>query len=223
MRHAQRLCGMDKVLQTVSRPFLQSLCRVRRHDASQLPYEFLHPFIRGAPSDDHRPRHSLFIGIGGLRRRRVAFFSFWLDLLLLRLVLRRRGGAVGLGLRARLFPASSSSRHFAVQLLCRVQPAGLLCGSLDDVKACCTNRGSNAAYVTHSFAVISAQRRRTEVSKCLACSRQASRSVRGICLQKLSACAQRALVQGGMRARNFLFFIDFSNRVWLLADWLWSR
>ena len=137
---------MDKVLQTVSRPFLQSLCRVRRHDASQLPYEFLHPFIRGAPSDDHRPRHSLFIGIGGLRRRCVAFLALRLDLLLLRLVFGWCGGPVGLRLRARLLAAASSARHaggssllFAssvvrcaalVQLLCRLQAVQLLlCGT----------------------------------------------------------------------------------------------
>ena len=134
----------------------------------------------------------------------MALLSFWLDLLLLRLILIWCGGPVGLGLRARLFPASSSSRHFAVQLLCRVQPAGLLCGSLDDVKACCTNRGSNAAYVTHSFAVISAQRRRTEAANCLACRLKSLESLAPIYRQKLSACPQRCVIPGGTRSKSVI-------------------
>ena len=187
---------------------------MRGHDASQLPYEFLHPFIRGTPSDDHRPRHSFFIGIGGLGRRRVAFFSFRLDLLLLRLVLRRRGGAVGLGLRARLFSAAASARHGGCSLLfaSSVVAVQLWCSSCADCRlcsCCCVARvGSRlAAAMAHlcwstrgrKIVRINAQRWLTKGKRQAASPLKMSRLVIFSCCQNLSGGSGRRLGSNGKR------------------------
>ena len=188
---------MDKVLQTISRPFLQSLRGVRGHHSSKFTHEFLDALIRGAPSDDHRPRHSFFIGIGGLRRRRVALFSFWLDLLLLRLVLRGRGGPVGLGLRARLFSASSSPRHFCFAVLCSLQAVVLLTrwrkGVLHQSWQQCSVRESQNCCYKCTAAAYEGKLPGSPAAK--------KPQIAGVIyLQKMSACPQRQLVPGGTRS-----------------------
>ena len=69
----------------------------------------------------------------------MAFFPFRLDLLLLRLVLRGRGGPVGLRLRARLLAAASSARHAGGSSLLfasSVVAVQLLCSSCADCRLC---------------------------------------------------------------------------------------